>query len=254
MNRTLISVAVAAALVINPRRRHGDEPPAFDPAAARTDLVGYGHNAETLKGMKDEDVKALHTNVSATVSKHIEAHGKTAAEKSKGEQETARKTVAAQWEKGELKLELPKESKLHQSDIDEVAAIARERGLSKDDAAAMLAQREKAAAGFEARSIETMKAARTQWVSDIKADKELGGDNLPETQRLSMLAVERFATPALREKLRETGFGDHPEIVRMFTAIGKAMSEDKPGVGGGLGGAKGGEKSAAEVLYDNTPK
>jgi len=262
MNRTKISIAVQAAyLVVNASRRYGDgdasttttttttEPPKFDPAAARSALVEYGHPEETVKGLKDEDVQKLHSTVSKAEQKRIDA----ALAKTKGEQETTAKSNKEGWEKGTLKLELPKESKLHQSDIDEVAAIARERGLSKDEAAVMLAQREKAAAGFEARSIETMAKARLGWVDTIKADKELGGDNLPETQRLSMLAVERFVSPALREHLRTTGFGDHPEIVRMFRSIGQAMSEDKPGVGGGLSKGGGEKKDAASVLYDNTP-
>ena len=247
MNRTLI-----ATLVTNALRRFGDgDAPTFDPAAARTELVQYGHSEDALKAMKDEDVKGLHGRVTAATQKSVETHTKVSAEKSKQEQAAAAKAVGEKWTKGEHKLELPEGSKLNQSDIDEIAAIARERGLSPDDAKAVLAEREKAYVTHESRAVETMKGERVKWVESVKADKELGGDNLAETQRLSMLAIERFATPTLREKLRETGFGDHPEIVRMWVQIGKAMSEDKPGVGGGLGKGGAGPTDAASKLYDH---
>ena len=35
-----------------------------------------------------------------------------------------------------------------------------------------------------------------------------------------------FATPALKAALNETGFGNHPELVRLFVKIGKSLSED----------------------------
>ena len=35
-----------------------------------------------------------------------------------------------------------------------------------------------------------------------------------------------FATPELKKALNETGFGNHPELVRLFVKIGKSLSED----------------------------
>ena len=217
------------------------------PEDARKFLVEFGHAEESLKGMKDEDVLKLHGDVNAKITKNIEAHGKTLTEKQKQEQEAARKAVQEKWQKGELKLELPKDSKLTQADVDEIAATARERGLSQDEAAAMLAERGKTAAAFEARAVEQFKAERGKWVEQVKNDPEIGGEKLAETQRLAMLAIERFYPQELRDYLRASGFGDHPYMVRLARSIGEAMSEDQPGKGGGIGG--GGKKAPGDVLY-----
>ncbi|MEI6907818.1 peptidase, partial [Klebsiella pneumoniae] len=53
-----------------------------------------------------------------------------------------------------------------------------------------------------------------------------------------------FGTPELKEYLNGTGLGNHPELVKAFIKVGKAMSED-----GMVTGKEGGQRSAAEVLY-----
>jgi hypothetical protein len=42
----------------------------------------------------------------------------------------------------------------------------------------------------------------------------------------ALKARERFSTPALRQLLNETGFGNHPEVIKFFAKVGKAMRED----------------------------
>jgi hypothetical protein len=213
----------------------GGGEPAVKPEEARTFLASFGHGEEALKGMKDDDVVKLHGTVSGAIKKHMDTLG-----------ESQRK--AAIEAAKDLKLELPKDSKLSQADIDEIVADARARGLSKEQAQAMIEQRGKVISGYESRAIEAFKAERVKWQEAVKADPELGGDKLAQTQKLSMLPVEKFMSPALRTMLRETGYGDHPEFVRFLTSIGRAMSEDDPAhqQGGGVGDGK---KSAESVLY-----
>lgn len=98
--------------------------------------------------------------------------------------------------------------------------------------------------------METLKAERVKWIEAVKADKDIGGEKLAETQRASNLVIERFMPPELRTILRETGYGDHPQFVRFLANIGAAMKEDSGLQGGGAG--TGGKKSAEQVLYGGT--
>jgi len=50
--------------------------------------------------------------------------------------------------------------------------------------------------------------------------------------------------------LDQTGMGNHPELVRTFAQIGKAISEDKIH----MGNQSHGERSAADILYPNQAK
>lgn len=80
-----------------------------------------------------------------------------------------------------------------------------------------------------------------QWSEQVKADKDLGTDaSIGAAQK----AMEKFGSPELKQYLNETGLGNHPELVRIFANIGKAMSED-----GLVTGNSGGAKSAADVLF-----
>jgi hypothetical protein len=153
-------------------------------------------------------------------------------------------------EKYELKL--ADGSPLDPSDVDKVAAYARERGLSNEQAQAILDQRHEAATGITERQLEAFAAKRTEWETQTWADPELGGTNKDATLANVQLVMDKFAPGAdheLRKELAATGYGNHPAFVRFVNAIGKAMREDKP-VGGNGPGA--GQRSAADILYGNS--
>lgn len=82
------------------------------------------------------------------------------------------------------------------------------------------------------------------WAESVKADKEIGGDKLNSNLSAAQRALEQFGTPELKEYLNGTGLGNHPELVKTFIRIGKAMSEDNM-----VTGKESGQRSAAEVIY-----
>lgn len=75
------------------------------------------------------------------------------------------------------------------------------------------------------------------WAESVKADKEIGGDKLTSSISTAQRALETFGTPELKEYLNTTGLGNHPELVKAFVKIGKAMSEDNVVTGGHDGGS-----------------
>lgn len=85
------------------------------------------------------------------------------------------------------------------------------------------------------------------WGEASTADKEFGGDKLNENLGVAKQALEQFASPELREMLKTSGLGNHPEVIRAFYRVGKAMSSDSTLVRGSP--VKGPPKSAAEILY-----
>lgn len=67
---------------------------------------------------------------------------------------------------------------------------------------------------------------RAGWAKEAKADKEIGGANFAQNTALAAKARDQFGTPELKKMFDETGIGNHPELVRFFTRVGKAISED----------------------------
>lgn len=208
--------------------------PTVDAPGARTFLSDYVSDPESLKTMPDADVLKLHGKVTASSTKHFT----TLAEKQKQERLNAAKGI---------KLELPQNSKLHATDVERIAAYAREQGLSLQEAQAALGENEKAVTAFETRQAESAKTQRADWVKTVQTDPELGGDKLVTTQKNSQKVIDRFMSDTLRTKLRETGLGDYPEFVRFINKVGASMAED-----GGIHGTGGGgdaSLSAADKLY-----
>lgn len=129
--------------------------------------------------------------------------------------------------------------------VEQFEPIARELNLTNDQANKLVALQ----AGLVKQQQEVWAQQRQTWESAVKTDKELGGTALDGNIKLAQSALTKFGTPELRAALDTTGMGNHPELVRVFTRIGKAMAEDtfEKGTPPNAG------KSAAEILYGNSP-
>lgn len=68
-------------------------------------------------------------------------------------------------------------------------------------------------------------AEQKSWVEAVH--KEFGtGDKLSAAVKVANQAVVKFGGPELAKFLADSGFGNHPALVRAFHAVGRQMSED----------------------------
>lgn len=126
----------------------------------------------------------------------------------------------------------------------EFEPVARELNLTNEQAQKLVDVYPKILAGVQQRQVEAWQKQTEGWAETVKADKEVGGDKLTSNLSAAQRALDQFGTPELREYLDGTGLGNHPELVKAFIKVGKAMSED-----GVITGKESGQRSAAEVLY-----
>lgn len=122
--------------------------------------------------------------------------------------------------------------------------VARDLNLTNEQAQKLVDAYPKILAGVQQRQADAWQAQTEQWATDVKADKDIGGDKLTGNLSAAQRALDQFGTPELKEYLNTTGLGNHPDLVKTFVKIGKAMSED-----GMVDGSNQGQRSAAEVLY-----
>ncbi|WP_320745675.1 peptidase [Enterobacter cloacae] len=122
--------------------------------------------------------------------------------------------------------------------------VARELNLTNEQAQKLVDAYPKILAGVQQRQVEAWQKQTEGWAETVKADKEIGGDKLTANLSAAQRALDQFGTPELKEYLNTTGLGNHPDLVKTFVKIGKAMSED-----GMVDGSNQGQRSAAEVLY-----
>lgn len=118
--------------------------------------------------------------------------------------------------------QVPEGMTVNEELLGEFKATAKELKLSQE-AAQRLADIQVKALGKQA---EHVARVRSQWLEQTKTDKEFGGEALAENLGVAKKAMDAFATPQLRQLLNESGLGNHPEIVRAFVRVGKAISED----------------------------
>lgn len=148
-------------------------------------------------------------------------------------------------------LKVPDKSPLDAAYVEKIASFAKERGFSQEQAQALLERDSQNVIANEAAQQAALKEQSQQWVKDVMSDKEIGGKDAKQNVALAHRVIERFASPALVQQLRETGLGNHPELLRLFVNVGKMMSDDQLVTGSGTPKI---EKSAAEVFYPDMAK
>lgn len=100
------------------------------------------------------------------------------------------------------------------------------------------------------------KAAQTEiaqtvqgWRESLKTDKDFGGANFDANVKLANKALSKFGSAGLVKFLSESPLGNHPELVKAFSRIGKAMAEDT--FAGSANGAQSanGEAALLKAMY-----
>ena len=95
--------------------------------------------------------------------------------------------------------------------------------------------------------IEKYNEIKREWSDVTKAEY---GAKLKQEQLHVGNALKKFGTTELKELFNETGVGDHIEVFRMLSKIGKYFTEDKMEDGPSAGN----ESSAEDVLYPTMDK
>lgn len=110
-----------------------------------------------------------------------------------------------------------------EAQLEGFAATAKELGLSQENAQKMLAAMVPTARQY---LVDDLKAKSHEWASLSEKDPEIGGANFKANVGVANQALKQFATPEFTALLRGSGLGAHPEVVRVFYRIGKAMQQD----------------------------
>ena len=144
----------------------------------------------------------------------------------------------------EYTLTPPEGYPLQDAALQEFTGVCQTAGLDKAQAEAVMAYMAGNYAAWQDNQLQTRKA----WDKEIRADKEFGGDRYAISVAEAKKALARFDEGyALRRMLRETGYGDNPEVLRILARVGAALGDDTL-VGSGGGGAA---RPLEERIYPN---
>lgn len=139
------------------------------------------------------------------------------------------------------------EGELDQAAIEQFEPMAKELGLSQEQANKLVAMHAESIQRANTDAHEQWSQQQKTWREDLQNDPDFGGKAFNENVQSAMKAVDKFGSPGLKEALEQTGMGNHPELVRTFAAIGKAISEDKIV----MGNQSQGERAIEDRMYPN---
>lgn len=176
--------------------------------------------------------------VSTPESKAPEAAAEPKVEEKKAE-EPKKEQPPVVPEKYDLKI--PEGSVVDARFVEKIAAVAKAQGLSNEQAQALLNQQSQEIGSYVKEQSDT-------WKSQALADKEIGGDNLNKNVALASRVISKFGSDSLRAELDKTGYGNHPEVIRLLSKIGAAIGEDHLVMPGSTSSAP---KSRVEKYYGN---
>ncbi len=145
---------------------------------------------------------------------------------------------------------LPEGMEMNNAQLEVFLPIAKDLNLTQEQAQKLVsldAEQKVAAAQAQQQATDDM---LDEWRETTKTDPEIGGANLQQSLAHTNTFLNKFASPALRQLLDDTGVGNNIEVIRLFATAGKAMGEDGVIGHGGVNPAK---KSHAELLYPNQP-
>lgn len=169
--------------------------------------------------------------------------------KAEAPQEVSQEAEAKTDEASKYELKQPNESLLDDGALTRIAEYAKKRGLTNEQAQELVEFENQALQKFHQDQVEQLKTKSEQWKATLLQDKEFGGEAFKANAEIAKRAVQKFATPEFIKTLDETGLGNHPELVKMFYRIGKAMANDsfvKPSAQAAT------KKDIASVLYGET--
>lgn len=123
------------------------------------------------------------------------------------------------------KITLPEGMTVDEGALAEFTKLAAEGNFTDEQAQSLVDLYTGVQKSFIEETTKSFVQTRDEWRGQIKADKELGGDNLQQTQTVLARAVETYGDDEARKAFNMTGAGDNPGIVRMIYRMAKALSE-----------------------------
>jgi hypothetical protein len=194
--------------------------------------VMYGKKEETSQVTKVEETKV---EADKAQDKSVEA---------KAQEEGAKPKEEVKYD-----LKLPEGTLLTQAEVDKIVSFAKDQGLSQESAQKLVEREHEILANYKNNQEQQFEQMREQWFKQVEGDTELGGDNLKATAEMARRALDKFAPDSLKKFFAESPYGNHPDVIRMFSKIGKAMQDDKIVLAGTQSPPS---LSPVDVMYDNS--
>lgn len=123
---------------------------------------------------------------------------------------------------------MPEGVELNSDILAEASPLFKELGLSQENAQKLV--------DFHANQVQAITQSQddaynqlmNEWTTETTAEF---GDNLQETVAYAQAAIEKFGSPEVKQLFSDHGLGNHKEVIRFLSQVGRLTKEDVPGEG-----------------------
>ena len=120
--------------------------------------------------------------------------------------------------------------------LDAFSGFAREINLDQNQYQKLIEYDAQRAAQLEGEAAEEWNSRVTGWREASTKDQEIGGAHQKESLAHAHAALKKFGTPGLAELLKSPSeknpnglaIGNHPEVLRLLSRVGKALGDPTP--------------------------
>jgi len=137
-------------------------------------------------------------------------------------------------------------------DTEELIKFAQDNKLDPKIAQQLIDREVQSVLSVMEQAREDHKEQASKWVESLKKDKDFGGDNFSGNAKKVAAFVKQHADPETIAFFNETGFGNHPGIVKMFHKLASNLGSDSLS-NPNAGPASVGELPLSRRLYPNMP-
>ena len=170
--------------------------------------------------------------------------------------------------------EIPEGFSMNDEQLSDVTAFAKDLGLDQANAQKAVDKHFEMLAKVRDQGTQAQESMHQEWAASVRSDKEFGGGDLQENISGARKAMNAFSEPAKDAKgkavlhkegpmkgqqmteievlMNESGWGNHPAMIRVFHRINKAMSADSFVTGQIAPPAT--KKTQAETMYPEMGK
>lgn len=140
----------------------------------------------------------------------------------------------------------PEGALLSKEHVDSLAQYAKAEKLTAEQAQKLYDREHGAVASFVKSQNDALAAKVKQWESEAKADPVIGGEKFVENLELAKRGLATAKVPNLAKFLNDSGYGSHPEVLRVFAMLGRNNANDSLVKSGAQ---EAGQRSDTELFY-----
>lgn len=118
---------------------------------------------------------------------------------------------------------------IDQAAVELATPVLKDLGLTNEQANKLVPVLQGVIANRDQQMIDSIATERAKWLTEAKADPEIGGKAFGDNLALAATALDRLGfvkDSPFRKLLDDSGLGNHPEMIRAWSKVGKAIGED----------------------------